>query len=968
MVQLIFTQCPTLTANQINLFTINDRKMAELLLEHGANPHHCVDTLRRLAIKFGRYRQTLRDIANDPYHRAFSPQSGFELEYAAATGNRVGVEAALAKKPSALVITEALAYAVGQARAEIIPMLLAAGAETGPALTVLQGILLQNDAANKDLYKEIHALLISQEKKEVPSLKELILTHKNSEIRKRLTASIWDQPGELRNRVVPLLDDQLQLFVQHHGVKALSHAIAEKKSELIVPLIKYFRSWFSELVKKYAAKPETFDTVLDTLDIKQGDHSTLQALLVFALETKDAELIRLLLTHPRLGALFIKALVDVVHDPLRTPLHLACMRGDAEEVRQQLENLPALTRDSSGFSLLMHAAGNGHPTAARLLIEKQPLGRLSHNGKGVSPLMLAAELGDKEMVQLLLKNPSGWPHSDDEIVLFTLIHLTCTTREGLSALDYAVLKGDAEIVEFLVKSLNAALIPKNHEEEPSECKHARIRDKALAHACEKGDLDCVKVLLKHGANPRNFNAVALAAKGRNKNIVTLLLSDPSARGIQIELANSSHAGFTALMHACIHGDEFTARLLLEAGANPFLYSNYQPAALHHAVTHRHYQLMRLLLANTKDSAAAAKLANQKAECTPLSIAIKKIDTEAVKILLEQGATVTAEDLIQASCSYNKPLMELLIPHAQQEVLNIALRHECRHGNNSEYLGMLIEHGADTMAKIEYTLSWGYYGPEVPLISAADQEHDTEKVLLKQLLTHPRLKALGKQMFEQRNTFERTAIEHACYYGYETSVRVLLDYGDYDELPHVLISAFGIALEYHPHILTLFLSHWRLNSTLKEQMLNKTNALKTALKKNNEQLLLIFLHHNATVLPEHLGLAVCLTNCSFARLLLERINKNGALSHFLTVPLGHAALGHFGFASVPALFHAAFHGGLETVKLLVALGANPHQKIDGRTPLDYAKAARQYEIVKYLHSLKNPSIFAPLGALWSANKK
>ncbi len=93
-------------------------------------------------------------------------------------------------------------------------------------------------------------------------------------------------------------------------------------------------------------------------------------------------------------------------------------------------------------------------------------------------------------------------------------------------------------------------------------------------------------------------------------------------------------GFTALHFTAFFGKGEAARVLIEAGAGPNVYShnhfNVQP--LHSAAAGRHHEVCRILLA-----AGADVNATQQAKYTPLHEAAQHGDDELVELFLSAGA-------------------------------------------------------------------------------------------------------------------------------------------------------------------------------------------------------------------------------------------------------------------------------------------------------------------------------------------
>ena len=130
------------------------------------------------------------------------------------------------------------------------------------------------------------------------------------------------------------------------------------------------------------------------------------------------------------------------------------------------------------------------------------------------------------------------------------------------------------------------------------------------------------------ANPP-LDVFDAAAVGRVRGLEELIGAEP-------ELARAwSPDGFTALHYAAFFGQEATARLLIEQGAEVQLVArnaNIHVTPLHSAASGGHSAIVKLLLEHGADPNAA-----QDGGFTPLHSAAQNDDRESVEALLEAGA-------------------------------------------------------------------------------------------------------------------------------------------------------------------------------------------------------------------------------------------------------------------------------------------------------------------------------------------
>jgi ankyrin repeat protein len=183
--------------------------------------------------------------------------------------------------------------------------------------------------------------------------------------------------------------------------------------------------------------------------------------------------------------------------------------GDYDKTRLLLDRGAVLSASSdSGRTALMIAAGGGHATEiAQLLVEKGADARYAHDGYTV--LMEAAEQGDRELVDLLLKQGAN---------------VKSTNRVGWTALHNGAMNGNTGIVaDLIIGGADANARENFHGTTP------------LHWAAASGNAEVVKLLLAHGADPNvkeTFTGATplmwAAASGRSPISVIKVLLDHGA--------------------------------------------------------------------------------------------------------------------------------------------------------------------------------------------------------------------------------------------------------------------------------------------------------------------------------------------------------------------------------------------------------------------------------------------------------
>lgn len=380
-----------------------------------------------------------------------------------------------------------------------------------------------------------------------------------------------------------------------------------------------------------------------------------------------------------------------------TALHFA-VRHDRGEVADVLlaagADLNAVDGRENRTPLEM-AAAHGSLSAARVLVRRgAPLEVfVRYSGyDGVSPLYIAAQAGQIEMMQLLIElgadvrfTRSGlWPDTplhaaaaagQVEAVAFLLAQKAAVDTPGYAGrtpLHEAVEKGTKAVVELLIAS--GADVNKLSEQNHLPIELAlRRKDPGILQALVNGGADMDIELALHRALEREDAASA-----------KILIQS----GADISLKDAE--GRQPLHVAASEGMTEAVELLLKAGASVNALANNGRAPLHLAAAEGHLAIVDLLLA----AKAPIDMRNARGN-TALHVAVGNHEQEMVARLLQAGADPNIE-----CTTVQDPEAENTVPNT---ALNTAVALAALSGT-PEMLATLLAAGADPNRKGNAELS------------------------------------------------------------------------------------------------------------------------------------------------------------------------------------------------------------------------------------------------------------------------
>ncbi|HWD92732.1 MAG TPA: ankyrin repeat domain-containing protein [Verrucomicrobiae bacterium] len=355
-------------------------------------------------------------------------------------------------------------------------------------------------------------------------------------------------------------------------------------------------------------------------DVNLPDNSGQRALHVAARYGGD-DLIPSLITHG--------AEVNAADKTGNTPLELAASAGKVAAAKILLASKAAVSaQNNQGYTPLHQAAMAGHAEMISLLLASGAAVDAT-NSDGTTPLLLAVVNEHLDVVRVLLAHKANPNHAGPSIKM--------TSESSFSPYS------QSSPVRLAIKNpeILAALLDAGGSREDA----GAALSSPLSAAVDQNEVDSLKLLLRHGANPNRRSADGnsplnqVLKQHRDKRMLPLLLAagaDPNAVDsdgfaplcetsdpeiVQWLLADkadpnaSNTSGYTALMHAVVYAPEEVVKILLEKGADIDRQDTNGNTALHFAA----YKWDTTMVAVLLEHKANPNIQNN-AGFTPLDIA------------------------------------------------------------------------------------------------------------------------------------------------------------------------------------------------------------------------------------------------------------------------------------------------------------------------------------------------------------
>ena len=289
------------------------------------------------------------------------------------------------------------------------------------------------------------------------------------------------------------------------------------------------------------------------------------------------------------------------------------------------------------------------------------------NKRNVTTLMAFASFGKPEVVKVLIEN--GAKVNDVDYYLRTPLHYASKGKSDG--------KDRAYIAEILLQ--NQAKV---------DAIDKWPNDTSLHYACKNGDLEVVKVLLKHDANPNAENVIhqtpliylSQFSRKSDEKIRAQIAEVLLQHGANVNAVYNDNT--TSLHFACRNEVLEVVKVLIKHGANPNA-QRYDETPIFET---KDPEIATFLL---QHGASVDHQGEGHGDNTRLCVAARSEDIEMTKVLLNYGANPNI------TCHWNRTALQMatFAPAHYDWMKEVELRNKKIVENRTELIELLLKHGA-----------------------------------------------------------------------------------------------------------------------------------------------------------------------------------------------------------------------------------------------------------------------------------
>ncbi|XP_067659906.1 putative ankyrin repeat protein RF_0381 [Haliotis asinina] len=340
------------------------------------------------------------------------------------------------------------------------------------------------------------------------------------------------------------------------------------------------------------------------------------------------------------------ASVSVVDDFGINLLHSACQGGDVALVKYvlSLHKHDINGKVLCGGTSLMLAAENGHRNVVELLVGQGANVSL-HDNKGNNVLHFACRGGDVEVVKYVLAqdmvdiNSRGWKRMTPammaaqkgnrevlELLVNKGVKVSLMDKKGNNILHFACRKGHVEVVEHILSENMVDINSKN--------KQGMI---PVFMAAEKGHKEVVELLFRSGGDMSltsrgGSNVLHFACRGGNVDLVKFVLSHKMT-----DINSTGRRHLTPVLTAAAEGHKEVVELLVSEGAKVSLLDIRGNSILHLACRGGHVEVVKYVVSQDLVDINS----RNKKGMTPVMMAAGRGHQEVVGLLMNPRMAYTA---------------------------------------------------------------------------------------------------------------------------------------------------------------------------------------------------------------------------------------------------------------------------------------------------------------------------------------